>query len=88
MTNDIILINLQYKPTFPNLAQDFIEAVNKFSSIHEAYEILKNHSCKEIKEHDSWNDGLIQRQGEYYFTCNASALIAFEAGVQHNGGIW
>jgi aspartyl aminopeptidase len=49
---------------------------------------LKNHGCKEIKENDGWNDGLIQLQGEYYFTCNGSALIAFEAGVQHNGGIW
>lgn len=72
------------------VAQDFIEFVNKspspFHATHEACEILKKHGFQEIKERESWNDGLIKRGGKYYFTRNGSALIAFEVGGKYNPG--
>ncbi|KAI8639221.1 peptidase M18 [Parasitella parasitica] len=71
-------------------AQDFIEFVNKspspFHATFEASEILKAAGFKEIKERDSWNDGLIQRNGKYFFTRNGSALVAFEVGGKYNPG--
>lgn len=79
-----------YKPTAPQEAQDFIDFVNKspspFHATHEACEILKKHGFQEIKERESWNDGLIKRGGKYYFTRNGSALIAFEVGGKYNPG--
>lgn len=72
------------------IAQDFIDFVNKspspFHATHEAAEILKAAGYTEIKERDSWNEGLIQREGKYYFTRNGSAIIAFQVGGKYNPG--
>ncbi|CAO0799793.1 unnamed protein product [Mucor circinelloides] len=79
-----------YKPTAVKEAQDFIEFVNKspspFHATFEASEILKSAGFKEIKERDSWNDGLIERKGKYFFTRNGSAIVAFEVGGKYNPG--
>ncbi|KAK4509495.1 uncharacterized protein ATC70_007847 [Mucor velutinosus] len=79
-----------FKPTAVKEAQDFIEFVNKspspFHATFEASEILKAAGFKEIKERDSWNDGLIQRKGKYFFTRNGSAIVAFEVGGKYNPG--
>ncbi|KAG2195825.1 hypothetical protein INT46_010850 [Mucor plumbeus] len=79
-----------FKPTAVKEAQDFIEFVNKspspFHATFEASEILKASGFKEIKERDSWNDGLIERKGKYFFTRNGSAIIAFEVGGKYNPG--
>lgn len=72
------------------IAQDFIEFVNNspspFHAVHEASEILKAHGFQEIKERDSWNNGIIKREGKYYFTRNGSAIIAFQVGGKYNPG--
>ena len=57
-----------------------------FHATFEASEILKASGFKEIKERDSWNDGLIERKGKYFFTRNGSAIIAFEVGGKYNPG--
>lgn len=79
-----------FNPTIPQEAQDFIEFVNKspspFHATHEATEILKAAGYTEIKERDSWNEGVIQRGGKYYFTRNGSAIIAFQVGGKYNPG--
>ncbi|KAI8991446.1 peptidase M18 [Mycotypha africana] len=79
-----------YKSEPPEEAKDFIEFVNKspspFHATQEAAEILKANGFKEIKERDSWNDGLIQREGKYFFTRNGSAIIAFQVGGKYNPG--
>nr|AME15511.1 aspartyl aminopeptidase [Actinomucor elegans] len=79
-----------FNPTIPQEAQDFIEFVNQspspFHATHEAAKILKAAGYTEIKERDSWNEGLIQREGKYYFTRNGSAIIAFHVGGKYNPG--
>ncbi|GAA5803977.1 peptidase M18 [Helicostylum pulchrum] len=79
-----------FKTTIPQEAKDFLDFVNKspspFHCTFEAAEILKKAGYKEIKERDSWNDGLIEREGKYYFTRNGSALVAFQVGGQYNPG--
>lgn len=47
---------------------------------------MKAAGYTEIKERDSWNEGVIQRGGKYYFTRNGSAIIAFQVGGKYNPG--
>ncbi|KAI9476156.1 MAG: peptidase M18 [Benjaminiella poitrasii] len=79
-----------FNPTIPKEAEDFVEFVNNspspFHATFEAAKLLKAAGFKEIKERDSWNDGLIERQGKYYFTRNGSAIIAFQVGGKYNPG--
>jgi aspartyl aminopeptidase len=41
---------------------------------------------KEIKERDSWNNGVLERNGKYFFTRNGSAIVAFVVGGKYNPG--
>ncbi|KAI8880618.1 peptidase M18, aminopeptidase I [Backusella circina FSU 941] len=71
-------------------AQEFIEFVNNspspFHATHEASQILLKAGFEEIKERDSWNNGVLKRNGKYFFTRNGSALIAFVVGGKYNPG--
>ncbi|KAI8091166.1 peptidase M18 [Gilbertella persicaria] len=80
----------KFNPTIPQEALDFVEFVNNspspFHATFESAKMLKAAGFLEIKERDSWNDGLIKRQGKYFFTRNGSAIVAFEVGGKYHPG--
>ncbi|CAO3649828.1 unnamed protein product [Cunninghamella echinulata] len=61
-----------FNPSVPQEALDLIEYINKspspFHATHEASELLKKAGFQEIKERDSWNNGVLKPNGKYYFT--------------------
>ncbi|ORZ24941.1 peptidase M18, partial [Lobosporangium transversale] len=73
----------------PIEAQDFLKFVNQAPSPYHAVEQaalrLRKAGFQEIKERDSW-DGVLKRNGKYYFTRNKSALIAFAVGGKYKPG--
>ncbi|KAL0086539.1 peptidase M18 [Phycomyces blakesleeanus] len=78
------------KSDIPQDALDFIEFVNKspspFHATHEASVLLKAAGFKEIKERDSWNNGVLEQNGKYYFTRNGSSIVAFIVGGKYQPG--
>ncbi|CAO3607208.1 unnamed protein product [Cunninghamella blakesleeana] len=52
----------------------------------EACELLKEAGFQEIKERDSWNNGVLKPNGKYYFTRNKSSAVAFAIGGEYKPG--
>ncbi|KAI8085188.1 peptidase M18 [Halteromyces radiatus] len=79
-----------YNPTVPQEALDLIEYINKspspFHATFEATELLKKAGYQEIKERESWNNGVLKQNGKYYFTRNGSSIVAFAIGGQYKPG--
>ncbi|SAM08509.1 hypothetical protein [Absidia glauca] len=79
-----------FNPSVPQEALDLIDYINKspspFHATHEAAELLKKAGYQEIKERDSWNNGVLKQQGKYFFTRNGSAIVAFAIGGQYKPG--
>ncbi|ORZ22000.1 peptidase M18 [Absidia repens] len=81
---------MAFNPSVPQEALNLIDYINKspspFHATFEAAELLKKAGYQEIKERDSWNNGVLKQQGKYYFTRNGSALVAFAIGGQYKPG--
>ncbi|KAK3807921.1 MAG: peptidase M18 [Benniella sp.] len=73
----------------PVEAQDFLHFVNQaqspFHATEQAVIRLRKAGFEEIKEKENWN-GILKRNGKYYFTRNKSAVIAFAVGGKYKPG--
>ncbi|KAI7866672.1 peptidase M18 [Spinellus fusiger] len=81
---------MMLKTQVPQEVRDFLDFVNKspspFHATHEAVLLLKEAGFKEIKERDNWNNGVLEPNGKYYFTRNASSVVAFAVGGKYKSG--
>ncbi|KAF9365881.1 hypothetical protein BGX34_007830 [Mortierella sp. NVP85] len=82
------LWNTEIRPA-PVEAQDFLHFVNQaqspFHATEQAVIRLRKAGFEEIKEKENWN-GILKRNGKYYFTRNKSAVIAFAVGGKYKPG--
>ncbi|KAF9191571.1 hypothetical protein BGZ51_007134 [Haplosporangium sp. Z 767] len=73
----------------PVEAKDFLDFVNQaqspFHAVEQAVVRLRKAGFQEIKEKENWN-GLLERNGKYFFTRNKSAVIAFAVGGKYKPG--
>ncbi|KAI1318785.1 hypothetical protein EDD11_005856 [Mortierella claussenii] len=82
------LWNTEIHPA-PVEAKAFLEFVNQaqspFHATEQAVIRLRKAGFQEIKEKDNWN-GVLKRNGKYFFTRNKSAVIAFAVGGKYKPG--
>ncbi|RUS19472.1 aminopeptidase I zinc metalloprotease-domain-containing protein [Endogone sp. FLAS-F59071] len=73
----------------PAEALQFLDFVNAspspFHAVHEAAQRLRKAGFVELKERSDW-EGVIQLSGKYYFTRNASSIVAFAVGGEYKSG--
>lgn len=73
----------------PAEALQFVDFVNAspspFHAVHEAAQRLQKAGFVELKERANW-EGEIQLSGKYYFTRNASSIVAFTVGGEYRSG--
>ncbi|RUP49756.1 peptidase M18 [Jimgerdemannia flammicorona] len=85
----IIQLSFESVSSIPADARHFLDFVNAspspFHAVHEAAQRLKKAGFVEIKERNSW-EGEVRPNGKYYFTRNASSIIAFAVGGKYKAG--